>query len=438
MAAGRDLNDRELVRTLVEQAPERVRELEAYGVPLEREGEFLQVAGHAPFFGLVVAKALAAAIHTAGVVVLSKTLALDLLRAGDRVVGLMAYDLEGDRLLMVTAAAVILATGGAGGLYAWNDNSPRTTGDGYALAARAGAGLRDMEFVQFFPLALVEGGRYRLIIHETLGDVAPIRNAQGEDLLVKYNITERPAALKARDALSQAIFREMTPGAEGESGVFLDLTGLDDKIWNQAPSLRAYREILLNTYPGRERPLQVAPVCHYFMGGVAVGPTGRTSLPGLWCAGEVAGGLHGANRLGGNALSECAVFGPIAGEDAANSTDGSPGLTSVGQAVEEWLIRLEKWQQEPGKPGVPVQERTRELAGIMFNQVGIIRRHSGLLNALKEVERLASDMEDGGIGSGPGHLMRSVELFNLLATARLVIDGALARPGSIGAHCREG
>ena len=349
----------------------------------------------------------------------------------------MAYDLEGDRLLVIAAGAVILAAGGAGALYSWHDNSPRTTGDGYALAARAGVRLRDMEFVQFFPLSLVEGGRHRMIIHETLGDVAPIRNIKGEDLLVKYNILERPAALKARDALSQAIFREMTPGGEGGSGVFLDLTGVDDGIWNEAPSLLAFKEIMLTTYPGRERPLQVAPVCHHFMGGVAISPTCQTSLPGLWCAGEVTGGLHGANRLGGNALSECAVFGPIAGGDAVDCADSSPGLNVGRDAAEEWRNRLEKWRGGPDGTDVPVKKLTQELARIMFEQVGIIRRQSGLLSAKREVERLAVGLDGGGFGSGSANLMRSVELYNLIATARLVIDGALARPDSMGAHCME-
>ncbi|MEW6265698.1 MAG: FAD-binding protein [Thermodesulfobacteriota bacterium] len=437
LAAGRDLNDRELLRILVEQAPDRVRDIEALGVPLVREGPFLQVLGRAPFFGLVLTKALTAAVRAAGVGVLSKTLALDLLREGDRCAGLLAYDLENQRLIIVAARAVILASGGSGALYSWHDNSPRNTGDGYALAARAGVRLRDMEFVQFYPLCLVEGGRYRMIIHETLGDIAPIRNARGEDLLVKYDIRERPVALKARDALSQAIFREMTLGSGGGSGVYLDLTGLDDHIWDEFSTLRAYKDVLLTTYPGRERPLEVGPVCHYFMGGAVVGPTGRTSLPGLWAAGEVAGGLHGANRLGGNALSECAVFGPIAGADAATQLSRSPGPNVGRQAAEDWLVRLERWRAEPGPSGAPVQELTRQLARTMYDQAGIIRRRSGLLAAGEEVERLAARLESGGQGSDPADILRSVELFNLIAAARLVIAGALARPASLGAHCRE-
>ena len=422
---------------MVEQAPQRVRDLDDYGLPLVREGMFLQATGRAPFFAAALTKALAAAVHAAGVRVSTKTLALDLLRVGDRVAGLLAYDLAGDRLLTISARAVILATGGAGALYAWHDNSPRTTGDGYALAARAGVQLRDMEFVQFFPLALVEGGRYRLIIHESLGDVAPIRNAQGEDLLIKYNIRERPAALKARDALSQAVFREMTPDAGGGSGVSMDLTGLNESIWDEAPSLTAYKEIMLNTYPGRERPLQVAPVCHFFMGGAVVGPTGRTSLSGLWCAGESAGGLHGANRLGGNALSECAVFGPLAGADAAANLGHTAEAGAGRQAAEEWRIRLEKWRRQAEGAGTSVQDRTRQLARTMFEHAGIIRRYSGLRSAVREVELMAAELESGGLASGPAHLLRSVELYNLLASARLVIDGALARTDSLGAHCRE-
>ncbi|MBF0531103.1 MAG: FAD-binding protein, partial [Deltaproteobacteria bacterium] len=239
MAAGQHLNDQNLLRILFEQALDRVRDLEGYGVPLIREGPFLQIPGRAPFFGQVMTKTLTSVVRSVGVNVLSKIMALDLLQADGRVTGVLAYDLDADRLLIVSARAVILAVGGAGALYSWHDNSPRNTGDGYGLAARAGAQTRDMEFVQFFPLCLVEGGRYRMIIHEILGDVAPIKNSRGENLLIKYDIRERPAAIKARDALSQAIFREMTAEPGAGSDVVLDLTGLEDGIWDDPPSLLA-------------------------------------------------------------------------------------------------------------------------------------------------------------------------------------------------------
>jgi len=199
MTAGKFLNDRNLLRILVDQAFDRVRSLEDFGVALLYEDPYFYVLGEAPFYGLKMIASLQKAAHKWGISSFHPTVALDLLKFNDTICGVLAYDFRKDTLLILLARATILATGGAGALDPLHDHSPRTTGDGFALAARAGALIGDMEFVQFYPLGLVEGGIFRCIVPPFLADSAPLRNAEGEDILAKYRIAECPAAVKARD-----------------------------------------------------------------------------------------------------------------------------------------------------------------------------------------------------------------------------------------------
>ncbi|MBF0531102.1 MAG: FAD-binding protein, partial [Deltaproteobacteria bacterium] len=163
-------------------------------------------------------------------------------------------------------------------------------------------------------------------------------------------------------------------------------------------------------------PLRIAPACHYFRGGVVAGPTGRTSLPGLWAAGEVVGGLHGANRLGGNALSECAVFGPIAGADAASQAGQSSSPAKDRRAVEAWRFRLERWQEKPEPNGPSVQDLTRRLTRTMYEKIGIIRHSSDLQVARDQVEQWAALVESGRFGPGARTILQAGELLNMLTT----------------------
>ncbi|MBM4332385.1 MAG: FAD-dependent oxidoreductase [Deltaproteobacteria bacterium] len=437
MVAGKFLNDQKLLKILVEQAFDRVRGLEEYGVPLLLEDPYFYVLGEAPFYGLKMIAALQKAATEWGIMLMSHTLALDLLKVDNTVCGVLAYNTSQDTLLIIYARSVILATGGAGALYPLHDNSPRTTGDGLALAARAGALLRDMEFVQFYPLGLVEGGIFRFIVPPFLADSAPIRNALGENILVKYRIKERPAAVKARDSLSQAMFREISAGRGFGPCLEIDLTGVPEKEWDQNRQLRHYKKILQEKYPGLERPLKIAPVCHHFMGGVTIDETCRTNLPGLFAAGEVTGGLHGANRMGGNALSECVVFGALAGRQAtqyAVLAKGFPLETGMIQKAEKQLAH---WREKSLDPSQSPQAFKKRLAQIMFTQVGIIRNGEQLEKARKKVESLAEDAQTAMGCQGPRDVMEAIEMINLTTTSRLVIRGALRRTERRGSHYRE-
>lgn len=427
IAAGKNLNDRRLLKVLVDEAFDRVRRLAEYGVPITYEAPYFYVLGKAPFYGREMTVALQKAAKELGVASLGQTIVIDLLKAHHRVCGLLAYSPREDTLLVISARAVVLAAGGSGALYPLHDNSPRTTGDGYALSARAGATLRDMEFVQFYPLGLVEGGVFRCIVPPLLGECGPIRNALGENVLDKYRIEERPAAVKARDSLSQAMFLEISAGRGFGPCLEMDLRVVEERDWERNRQMQHYKKILLEKYPGMERPLKIAPVCHHFMGGVVTDEECRTSLPGLFAAGEVTGGIHGANRLGGNALSECAVFGTRAGRMAATYAGGAKGGSLEKGAIQRTKDHLNRWRQLPPGRGKSPRQLKGRLAEIMFSKAGIVRNRGQLEEAEREVDILAKEGQAAMSCENPKDVMRALELNNQISTARLVIRGALLR-----------
>lgn len=432
-SAGRGLNNPALVEILVNQSFDQVGALREFGVPLTHEPPYFVTQGPAPFFGRAITESLyRSAVHL-GVNFLAQTMALDLIIEAGEVRGVIALNRRQGTVFIIKARAVILATGGAGAIYQWHNNSPRVTGDGYAMAMRAGAALRDMEFIQFYPVALVEGGVYRCIMPAFLVDLCPIRNTQGDDVVKKYGIKERPVAIKARDTLAQALFREIIAGRGFGASLEMDLTGLDEAVWEQNLALLQYRKILWEKYPGKNRPLPVAPVCHFFMGGLVIDQTCQTSLPGLFAAGEVTGGLHGANRLGGNALSELAVFGPIAGRAAAewskrSGLRGSQPTGCIPANVQDMFADR--------VPTAIIKARKKALAELMFKKVGIVRNMTDLTNSWHLIQEIAATAEVNDLHKDHP-VWESQELTNMIDVGRQIIYSAKNRPITIGAHCLE-
>ena len=210
--------------------------------------------------------------------------------------GVRAFIPSSGEWIIISAQAVILATGGAAALYLRHDNPKGMLGDGYRMALEAGAVLQDMEFVQFYPLCLAESKLPPLVIPPKLADCGQLVNDRGEDILDKYGIEERPAAERARDLLSQALFNEIYRNGQA---VWLDLRSLSKEQWVIDPFSASVGHILGDRFGARHRPVRVAPAAHHIMGGVKITDAGATSVPGLFAAGEVTGGLHGANRMGG-------------------------------------------------------------------------------------------------------------------------------------------
>ena len=313
LQAGRGINQRELVEVLVAEAPQRLEELISWGLHGEFQNGYLYAHGRPPALGEEIIRCLLQRNKAAGTHFLGNLLVADLVME-EGFAGISAYAQHSGAWFALTAKALVLASGGAAALYFRHDNPSRMLGDGYRLALEAGATLQDLEFVQFYPLALAEPGQPPLVIPPRLADCGRLVNNREEEILEKYGIEERPAAERARDRLSQALFREIYRNGHE---VWLDLRQLPEDQWQIDPFAAAIGPILGERYGAVHRPVRVAPVAHHVMGGVRIDASGATSVPGLFAAGEIAGGLHGANRMGGNALSETLVFGARAGSAAA-------------------------------------------------------------------------------------------------------------------------
>jgi aspartate oxidase len=327
------------------------------------------------------------------------------------------------------ARALIMATGGASALYRRHDNPRGMLGDGYILALNAGARLQDMEFVQFYPLGLAEPGLPPFIIPPGLADRGRLLNGAGEDIHDKYDIHERPAAELARDALSRALFIEIERLGQD---VWLDARSVPAEGWRADPFSASTEKLLGERYGAKHRPLRVAPMAHHVMGGVSITSHCETSVPGLFAAGEVTGGLHGANRMGGNALTETMVFGKRAGEAAAAWSFDRPAVRVSPPPA---------GRREPVKAGreknFDADDLMRRLQDIMWREGGIMRSPGGLHRALSAVSEWEEAVDHGPWQMESRSVQRQIDLRIALKVAALVLQAALRRRESRGAHFRE-
>ncbi|HVF61921.1 MAG TPA: L-aspartate oxidase [Thermoanaerobaculia bacterium] len=420
LAAGAGLSVPEIVDLLVREGPERVRALLALGARFDRDADgdlsLGREAAHSrrrilharDATGAEMVRALVEAVRRAPHVrVLEETFALDLVVEGGRVVGLLALDPDGRRVLH-QASAVVLATGGLGRLYLHTTNPPEATGDGLAMAARAGARLVDLEFVQFHPTALAAGSDPLPLLTEALrGEGAVLVDGRGRRFMPDEH---SQAELAPRDVVARAIWKRQVAGEP----VFLDArAALGDRFPERFPTVFALcREHGLD--PRRE-PIPVTPAAHYHMGGVAVDERGRGSLAGLWACGEVAAtGVHGANRLASNSLLEALVFGARVAEDL-RAQRPAPRPAAVAAAE-----RLRVAAAQSGDP-----ELVAAIRRLMWEKVGLVREARGLEEARGELARLRVAYP------GPAG-----EAGNLLDLARLLAEAALVRRESRGGHFR--
>jgi len=426
LLSGRGTNQPELVKILVHEAPARLEELKQWGIHAEFKKGYVFCQGKAPLHGSEIIRCLTTRNRQIGTQLMGNLLVTDLVMR-DRGGAVRAYIPSSGKWTAISAKSVVVATGGAAALYLRHDNPKRMLGDGYRLALEAGAVLQDMEFVQFYPLCLAEPGLPPLVIPPKLADRGRLANEQGENILEKYEILERPAAERARDVLSQALFEEIY--RNGRS-VRLDLRNVSEEDWVDDPFSASLQHILGDLYGAKHRPIRVAPAAHHTMGGVRISGTGATSVPGLFAAGEVTGGLHGANRMGGNALSETLVFGARAGHAAAEWAEG------IGEGARD---HREQFSQIPARNGseIPVADLQLKLRNIMWNQGGIIRNQEGLrraADALMEMIEEAADLPDK---HSIQYLADLLELRSAARIASLILQGGLRREESRGAHFRE-
>ncbi|HSL17273.1 MAG TPA: L-aspartate oxidase [Methylomirabilota bacterium] len=427
MAAGAGLCREEVVRAVTREGPERIAELVALGAAFDRDpsGELelgregahdrpriVHAAGDAT--GAEIVHTLAGRLHDEGrIEILGDRMALELVVDRGRVAGVLVVDRHG-RPGLIAANAVVLATGGIGRLWSATTNPPESTGDGLAMAARAGASLAGLEFVQFHPTGLdVRADTTPLLTEALRGEGALLVDESGHRIMANVDVR---AELAPRDVVARTIWNQIQVGHR----VFLDATGLADGFEARFPSVLEL--CLLHGVDPRREPVPVTPSAHYHMGGVVVGLDGSTSLSGLWACGECAWtGLHGANRLASNSLLEALVFGRRAGESvAAVARDLASAERIAAAAARAGLaVALEPWA-DPSDPVVS------ELRRVMWRDVGLVRSMGGLRRAQLDLERLHHR-------AGPG----LGELCNMLTVAQMVTTAASLRSESRGAHFRR-
>jgi succinate dehydrogenase / fumarate reductase flavoprotein subunit len=458
MKGGKLINDWHMAELHAKESPDRVLELERWGAVFDRTWQgrihqrpfgahtYPRLAHIGDRTGLELIRTLQdRAVHTHGVDVHMEVTVVKLLKSDGRVVGALAYRRSDGSLIMYRCAAVLLATGGGGKMYRVTSNSWECTGDGMALAYDAGAQLRDMEMVQFHPTGMVwpSGVRGILVTEGVRGEGGVLRNNAGERFMERYD-RER-MELSSRDVVARAINSEVLAGrGTPHGGAFLDITHRKPEfIKSKLPSM--YEQFLkLAKVDITKQPMEVAPTLHYAMGGVRVdAETGATTVAGLYAAGEVASGLHGANRLGGNSLSDLLVFGKRAGDAAGSSAKANPkvvqsniDLAVVGEAIAELMAPLDR------PTGENPYQLQAEIQDVMSLHAPIVRDEPGLRAGLDKILDLAGRSRTCGTGGtnslafNPGwHTAQDVR--SMLVNAEALLRSALERKESRGAHARS-
>jgi len=455
LAGGGWINDQELAWTLVREAPGRVLELEArYGCFFDRrpDGRIHQkpFAGQThdrtvhkgDLTGIEIMNRLAEQVLVRGNVrALEECRAVELARDADgRAAGALVLDVRTGRFLAVRARATLLATGGGPTMYKVIACSADKAADGIALAYRAGLPLRDMEMIQFHPTGLVVPGSLMTgaLLEEGLrGAGGRLLNGRGERFMAHYD----PARLErsTRDLVARASFTEITQGrGTPNGGVWIDVSHLGAELVE-----RSFRGMVKRCRDfGRDlarAPVEVAPTTHFMMGGVVVDPACRTALEGLFAAGEDSGGVHGANRLGGNGVAESTVFGGIAGDVMAEFVAGRAAPRPAAAALEAAAGALAAPLGRP-RGGADLYALWRELREVMWDRAGLVRDGAGLAAAAREVERLEALGAAVGVEGGPAFNVAWQDWLNFRSqttAARLIITSALTRRESRGAHYRQ-
>lgn len=451
MRGGKLLNNWRMAQIHAQESPDRVRELEQWGALFDRtsQGEILQRAFGGHTFkrlchvgdrtGLEMIRTLQDRGVQMGIDVFMECAVTRLFVDAGRIAGAFGYWREQGRFVLFKAKSVVLATGGIGKAWQITSNSWEYTGDGMALAYEAGADLIDMEFVQFHPTGMVwpPGVQGILVTEAVRGEGGVLTNRQGERFMQRYDPEKMD--LSTRDVVARAIYTEVREGRGTEhGGAYLDISHKPaEYVKRKLPSM--YHQFLeLADVDITKGPMEVGPTCHYMMGGVRVeAETGQSTLPGLFAAGEAAAGLHGANRLGGNSLSDLLVFGRRAGLAAARHAGGAlASAMNAGEIEQAAREMLTPFERPAGESPYAVH---RDLQEKMQNLVGIFRNEADLKRALSEIESLrarASRVKvEGSRLFNPGwHLAR--DLKSMLIVTEAVTRSALARQESRGAHSR--
>lgn len=432
LQAGRGMNEPELVRAFIEDAPSMVHELRQMGMRGVFHSRGFYARHNSIVGGQEVASTLVRACKKAGVALLEGFMVTDLIADDKACYGALGFQ-KGGEVFGLRSGCVLVATGGAGSIYAQNDNAPGLTGDGFALGMRAGLELMDMEFVQFYPLGYVGSKGARSIVPSLFADLGKIINRLGEDIKEKYRIYDKPIAIVSRDRLAQAFYKEIAQGNGIDNALLLDMRDVEKSEILSDDRIRA---LFKRWFRFNVEPIKITPTCHYNMGGLMIDASCRTALPGLLAAGEVVGGIDGANRMGGNALSSSLVFGAIAARSGMAYADSHPDRNKFMTVAKDRVRKRFSTITTKQSRSCDTKALRKELGEVLWQKVGIIRSESGLKEGIKRIDRILNDLET----LQPGHsrdLWRNLECINAALTARAIAVSALARKESRGSHYRE-
>jgi len=481
MKGGQFLNNWRMAQLHAQEAPDRVRELESWGAVFDRttDGRILQRAfgGHTwkrlahvgDRTGLEMIRTLQDRGVHQGIDVFMECTVVGLLKDGDRVAGALAYWRETGRFVVFRAKAVVLATGGYGKAWKVTSNSWEYTGDGHALAYEAGAELIDMEFFQFHPTGMIwpPGVMGILVTEGVRGEGGVLTNSEGKRFMWSYlpeakrkdfaetpeesqkwvdmtvagkqTDARRPPELSTRDNVARAIYTEVKEGrGTPHGGVWLDISFQDaERVKKKLPSMYHQFKDLADVDITKQ-PMEVGPTAHYAMGGIRVDPeTGASTVAGLFAAGECTGGMNGANRLGGNSLSDLLVFGRRAGMGAAEFAKRNAQLPSIDETeiqsqVHRTIAPFERRGEDPYSVHSALQDVMAKYVGIFRNEHDL---EEGLRQLLSVRQRIENTHVEGSVMFNPGwHLARDLE--NLAVCAEATCRAALLRKESRGAHSR--
>lgn len=446
VVGGAYVNERSLVRALVDEAPVRLSELWSMGAKFrQREGRYhLSPSGDHSEARVFVPQNMRGGDMTfpmreaalaLGVDVLESCTITDLLTDDDKVVGAVGISGSQRKGLVIRAGATVLAAGGAGRLFAVTSNPPDVCGGGYALALRAGARLRDMEFIQFYPWRLIRPFKsLRVPIQpSTFAIGGRLYNSRGERFMERYDIDRKEST--TRDLSARGIFDQIKAGLDVEGGVRLDVSQVPDEQFRYENS-KVVELLDPKKVDYRSIELIVAPEAHFFMGGVLIDEHGRSDLRGLYAAGENAGGVHGGNRLNSNAVPDTQVFGHRAGLDAARHAKGAHGGSADPRPIERIRKRLDDLSSDSGEVATEFGALHAELQQAMMLGIGIVRSDEGLQRAIAEAGAVRERLRRLPVRS-LGEMVAALEIDDLCAIGTGCAMSARARTESRAAHYRD-
>ncbi|MBR4447751.1 fumarate reductase (CoM/CoB) subunit TfrA [Methanobrevibacter sp.] len=448
LKGGSYLNDKKLVEILVNESPKRLIDLENYGALFDRQESgqidqrpfggqtYRRTCYQGDRTGAELLNALKEEIIKRDIECIEEVMITSLITDDEQVIGATGFDLKDSSLIYFKSKSVILASGGAGQLYPVTSNTFQKNGDGYAIAYRAGADLVDMEQIQFHPTGMVapESKKGVLVTEAVRAEGGKLINSEGERFMSKY--APEKMELATRDVVARSIYQEIIEGRGTENGgVYLDISHLDDDYIEEKleTMVLQFENVGVDIKHG---PIEVAPTAHHFMGGLKIDTDASSSIKNLFGAGEVCGGVHGANRLGGNALADTQVFGKIAGVSASEAAKASELKTNEEQVQEE-ASRIEGLIKEGS---IKPQEFKNRIKNLMWEKVAIVREEKTLNEALKQLQEMQKELVNLDVSKKTQYntdLVTALEVINMVEICILTVKSAILRRESRGAHFRS-